>query len=90
MQKRTTSRPPKGLTNAQKKWMEYKFGARFTIGINTFYDLESSNGSLDPLVITLEKLNVNDWVNTAIDAGMRYCVFTAKNHDGFLQLEYRA
>ena len=83
MQRITTIRPPEGLTSAQKKWMEYKFGARFTIGINTFYDVESSNGSLDPSIITLEKLNVNQWVNTAIDAGMRYCVFTAKNHDGF-------
>lgn len=83
MQKRTTISPTKGLTNAQKKWMEYKFGARFTLGINTFYDVESSNGSLDPSIITLENLNVEDWVNTLIDAGMRYCVFTAKNHDGF-------
>lgn len=83
MQKKTTIRPPEGLTSAQKKWMEYKFGARFTLGINTFYDVESSNGSLDPSIITLGNLNVDEWVNTAIDAGMRYCVFTAKNHDGF-------
>ena len=83
MLKKSTILPPEGLSATQRKWMDYQFGVRFTLGINTFYDVEWSNGSLDPSVITLDKLNVEEWVNTAIDAGMRYCVFTAKNHDGF-------
>jgi len=72
-----------GLTEAQKKWMDFKFGARFTFGINTFYDVELSDGSLDPSIIKLDELDIDEWVDTAINAGMRYCIFTAKNHDGF-------
>jgi alpha-L-fucosidase len=71
------------LTRAQQKWMDLKFGARFTFGINSFYNTEESYGALDPSLITLEGLDVGEWLDSAINAGMRYCVFTAKNHDGF-------
>lgn len=71
------------LTSAQKKWMDLKFGVRYTFGINTFYNTEISDGSLNPSIITLENLNVDEWTDTAINAGIRYCIFTAKNHDGF-------
>jgi alpha-L-fucosidase len=83
MRSKNVRQSQEGLTEAQKKWMELKFGARFTFGINTFYNVESSDGSLDPSIITLEELDVDEWVDTAINAGMRYCIFTAKNHDGF-------
>lgn len=75
--------PHADLTDAQRKWMDLKFGIRFTFGINTFYSTETSDGSLDPAVISLEKLNVDDWVNTVVNTGARYCIFTAKNQDGF-------
>ncbi|MBR9999232.1 MAG: alpha-L-fucosidase [Cyclobacteriaceae bacterium] len=67
----------------QERWMSYKFGARFTFGINTFYNMEVSDGSLDPEVIFLEEVNTDSWVDAAQAAGMKYCLFTAKNEDGF-------
>lgn len=77
------SAPHAELTDAQKKWMDLKFGIRLTFGINTFYNTETSDGSLDPAVISLDKISIDDWVITMINAGARYCIFTAKNHDGF-------
>jgi len=71
------------LTPAQKRWMEYRFGIRYTFGINTFYNTETSEGTLDPSVITMKEVNVDQWILPALNAGMRYCVFTVKNHDGF-------
>ncbi len=75
--------PPEGLTIPQQSWMEYRFGIRFTFGINTFYNTETSDGSLNPSIIELKELEVDRWVETALNAGMKYCIFTAKNHDGF-------
>jgi len=75
--------PPEGLTIQQQTWMEYRFGIRFTFGINTFYNTETSDGSLNPSIIELKELEIDNWVETAINAGMKYCIFTAKNHDGF-------
>jgi alpha-L-fucosidase len=83
MHKRYNIPSQEGLTDAQKKWMNLKFGIRITFGINTFYNTELSDGSLDPSIIALEELDINEWVDTAINAGMRYCIFTAKSHDGF-------
>ncbi len=33
--------------------------------------------------MTCEKFNASQWAELAYDAGMRYCVFTAKHHEGF-------
>ncbi len=35
-------------TPAQQKWMELKFGMFIHFGINTYYDVEWSDGTLDP------------------------------------------
>ncbi len=67
----------------RERWMSYKFGARFTFGINTFYNMEKSDGSLNPDVISLDKIDTDSWVDTALQAGMKYCLFTAKHEDGF-------
>ncbi len=63
--------------------MDLRFGARFTFGINTFYNTEVSDGSLDPEAMVLEDPDVEGWVDTALKAGMNYCLFTVKNNDGF-------
>jgi alpha-L-fucosidase len=73
----------KGPDPIQEKWMDLHFGARFTFGINTFYNTERSEGVLDPAVILLEDVDTDSWVDSAQAAGMRYCLFTAKHEDGF-------
>ena len=76
--------PGKGLSIPQQNWMDYRFGIRFTFGINTFYNTETSDGSLDPSIIELKELDIDGWVETALNAGMKYCVFTAKKSRWFL------
>lgn len=63
--------------------MDLKFGVRFTFGINTFYNTESSDGSLDPSIVEIKDLDINEWVQSVVNAGMRYCLFTVKSSDGF-------
>ncbi len=63
--------------------MDYRFGARFTFGINTFYNTEVSDGSLDPEVIRMDNINTDQWVEAALKARMKYCLFTVKHPDGF-------
>lgn len=72
-----------GPNPVQQAWMNYKLGIRFTFGVNSYYNTEKSDGSLDPSVIALEKIDTDEWVDLALNAGMKYCLFTTKHYDGF-------
>lgn len=52
-------------------------------GINTFADLEWSDGTCSPRLFAPSALNADQWAAAAKLAGMRYLVITAKHHDGF-------
>jgi len=68
---------------AQKAFMELDFGMFIHFGINTYYDKEWSDGTLDISVFQPENLNTDQWAKVARDAGMKYMVLVAKHHDGF-------
>ena len=68
---------------AQKAWMDLGFGMFIHFGINTYYDKEWSDGTLDPATFNPEKLDTAQWCKTARDAGMKYIVLITKHHDGF-------
>jgi alpha-L-fucosidase len=70
-------------TAAQLQWQELKFGMFCHFGINTFYGMEWSDGTLDPAGFAPGRLDARQWVETAQAAGMRYLILTAKHHDGF-------
>jgi alpha-L-fucosidase len=70
-------------TPAQKSWMDLKFGMFVHLGINTYYDTEWSDGTLDPSAYNPTKLDTDQWCRVAKAAGMRYIVLTTKHHDGF-------
>lgn len=70
-------------TKAQKDWMDLGFGMFIHFGINTFYDREWSDGTLDPSAYNPEELDTDQWCSVARDAGMKYLVMVAKHHDGF-------
>ncbi|MCB0587748.1 MAG: alpha-L-fucosidase [Phaeodactylibacter sp.] len=70
-------------TPEQKAWMELGFGMFIHFGINTYYDVEWSDGTLDPVKFNPEKLNTDQWCATAKTAGMKYVVLVTKHHDGF-------
>ncbi|NJK84838.1 MAG: alpha-L-fucosidase [Bacteroidales bacterium] len=72
-----------GPDEAQKKWMELKFGMFIHFGLNTFHDVEWSGGDKDLNVFNPSKLNTDEWCAVAKDAGMKYVVLVAKHHDGF-------
>ncbi|NQZ76610.1 MAG: alpha-L-fucosidase [Ekhidna sp.] len=87
----TLSKGSKGLiqnpdvkpTVAQKRWMDLGFGMFIHFGINTYYDVEWSEGDLDVSAFNPKKIDTDLWCQTAKKAGMKYLVITTKHHDGF-------
>ena len=67
----------------QEAWMDLKFGMFIHFGINTYYDTEWSDGSLDPSRFNPTKLDTDQWCRIAKAAGMKYIVLITKHHDGF-------
>ncbi|TDE91662.1 alpha-L-fucosidase [Occultella glacieicola] len=70
-------------TPAQLRWQEAGLGVFWHFGINTFNDREWSDGTLEAATFDPADLDVDQWVRTAVEAGARYAVLTAKHHDGF-------
>ncbi len=68
---------------AQKAWMKLNFGMFIHFGINTYYDKEWSDGTLDHSVYNPTGLDTDQWCRVAKAAGMKYIVFVAKHHSGF-------
>lgn len=72
-----------GPNDMQKAWMDLGFGMFIHFGINTYYDMEWSDGTLDPVKFNPGKLDTGQWCRTAAEAGMKYIVLVTKHHDGF-------
>lgn len=70
-------------SSIQKAWMDLKFGMFIHFGINTYYDLEWSDGTLDPSKFNPVALDTDQWCQVAVQAGMKYIVVITKHHDGF-------
>ena len=72
-----------GPDPAQARWMEYQFGMFLHFGINTYYDTEWSDGTLDPAKVRPDALDTDQWCSVAKEAGMKYVILVTKHHDGF-------
>ncbi|MFG3367685.1 alpha-L-fucosidase [Streptomyces sp. NPDC090032] len=70
-------------TPGQLAWQQDGFGLFLHFGINTFNGEEWSDGSLDPATFDPTELDADQWAETAVAAGAKYVVLTAKHHDGF-------
>ena len=70
-------------TEAQKKWMDLGFGMFIHFSINTFNDMEWSDGTLDPKTYNPTRIDTDQWCASAKAAGMKYIVLVTKHHDGF-------
>ncbi len=77
----STNRPTP--TARQLRWQDLEFGMFCHFGPNTFCDQEWGEGDDPPEVFAPTDLNPRQWVDAAVEAGMRYFVFTTKHHDGF-------
>jgi alpha-L-fucosidase len=67
----------------QQKFLNLKFGMFIHYGINTFYDTESSDGSLPLFNFDPPAVDTDQWCMTAKNCGMKYVLMTAKSMDGF-------
>lgn len=68
---------------AQLKQIERKYGMFIHFGINTFHDMEWTDGSLPASSYKPSAINAEQWIETAKNAGMKYVILITKHHDGF-------
>jgi alpha-L-fucosidase len=70
-------------TERQLAWheMEYYMFVHFTV--NTFTDREWGLGDEAETVFYPTELDCRQWARTAVEAGMKGIIITAKHHDGF-------
>ncbi|MFA9392105.1 MAG: alpha-L-fucosidase [Prolixibacteraceae bacterium] len=70
-------------SDAQQKQIERKYGMFIHFGMNTFLNVEWSDGKSDPSVYQPTAIDAENWVRTAKDAGMKYVILVTKHHEGF-------
>jgi len=67
----------------QQKLIDRGYGMFMHFGINTFLDVEWSDGTAAAAKYNPTMLDCDQWVRVARDAGFRYVLLTTKHHDGF-------
>lgn len=82
-QKTYEPRPSEKPSKYQKQQIKRKYGMFIHFGINTFHDMEWSDGSLPSASYRPDTIDAAQWVKTAKDAGMKYVILVTKHHDGF-------
>ena len=65
-----------------RKWESLKYGMFIHFGMSTFVGKECPDGTDPATVYAPDKLDVDQWVSVARDAGMKYVVLTAKHGAG--------
>jgi len=75
--------PPLTPTADQLAWQSQQLGMFFHYGINTYFGKEWSDGTLPAAAFDPTALDVDGWMDSALAAGARYVILTAKHHDGF-------
>jgi len=75
--------PSRQPNKAQMKQIERKYGMFIHFGINTFHDMEWTDGSKPADSYNPKTINADQWIRTAKNAGMKYVILITKHHDGF-------
>lgn len=75
--------PSSTPNEAQRKQIARKYGMFIHFGINTFHDEEWTDGAKPASSYAPTRIDAEQWVKTAKDAGMRYVILVAKHHEGF-------
>lgn len=68
---------------AQQAQIARKYGMFMHFGINTFHDMEWTDGSKPASSYAPTQIDADQWIRTARDAGMKYVILISKHHDGF-------
>ncbi|KAK2653681.1 hypothetical protein Ddye_013537 [Dipteronia dyeriana] len=68
---------------SQLKWQQRELIMFFHFGVNTFTDSEWGTGNENPAIFNPVGLDANQWLSTAVEAGVSLVILTAKHHDGF-------
>lgn len=68
---------------AQEALIKRGYGMFIHFGVNTFKDVEWSDGSIPASAYHPTQLDPEQWVRTAKEAGFRYVLLITKHHDGF-------
>jgi alpha-L-fucosidase len=64
-------------------WESMKYGMFIHYNMNTYAGAEYDTGKMPVEAFNPEQLDVDQWIRTAHDAGMKYAVLTAKHTGGF-------
>jgi alpha-L-fucosidase len=75
--------PGTSPNQAQRAMIERGYGMFIHFGVNTFADVEWSDGTIPVEKYNPTALDPDQWVRTARDAGFRYVLLITKHHDGF-------
>ena len=67
----------------QKLMRERRFGMFLHFSVNTFGNVEWSDGGIQAASFQPTAIDADGWVKTARDAGMKYVIAITKHHDGF-------
>lgn len=70
-------------TERQLEWQKLEVTGFLHFGINTFTGKEWGDGKESPTLFNPQKLDTDQWVRIAKDAGINLMILTAKHHDGF-------
>lgn len=78
-----TQLPGNKPNKTQQDMIRRGYGMFIHFGVNTFADLEWSDGSIPAEKYNPTDLDPDQWVRVAKDAGFRYVLLITKHHDGF-------
>ena len=76
-------RPSRKPSSYQQEQIIRKYGMFIHFGINTFYDEEWTDGSKPPASYKPTRVDADQWIRVAKQAGMKYVIMVTKHVDGF-------